>query len=56
MDWLTSELKDEVRKVFEPRYKRELSDDEVTEIANSLAKFTEGYLKFKYSQQIKNKV
>lgn len=52
--WLTPELKDEVRQVFEPRYKRKLSDDEVVKIAVNLADFMEAYLKFKWRQKYGN--
>lgn len=44
--WLTEELKTDIRKVFEPRYKRELSNEEVIEIANNLVKFTGHIVKF----------
>ena len=46
--WLTPQLKEEVRKVFEPRYKRKLTDIEVVEIANSLTSFIAVYAKSKY--------
>ena len=48
MQWLTAELKSEVRSLFESRYKRKLTDDEVAEIADNLASFLEVYLKFKW--------
>lgn len=48
--WLTAELKQEVRQVFEPRYKRVLSEDEVIEIANNLVGFVEVYAKSKYGR------
>ena len=44
--WLSDELKSEVRRTFEPRYKRELSDGEVVEIASNLVGFTEHITKF----------
>jgi len=49
--WLTNELKEEVRKNFEPRYKRKLADSEIIEIAENLADFVESYLKFKWRQK-----
>lgn len=52
--WLTDELKKDVRKVFEPRYKRKLSDDEVVKIAVNLADFMEAYLKFKWREKYGN--
>ena len=45
--WLTDELKAEVRKVFEPRYKRPLTDDEVVGIAQSLTQLLEVFFKFR---------
>jgi len=51
MQWLTAELKSEVRSLFEPRYKRKLSDDEVIEIARNLTNYMEDYLKFKWRQK-----
>lgn len=47
-DWLTPQLRLEVRKVFEPRYKRSLSDDEVISIAQSLTQLMEVFLKFRW--------
>jgi predicted house-cleaning noncanonical NTP pyrophosphatase (MazG superfamily) len=49
--WLTTTLKEEVRKVFEDRYKRALADQEVIEIANNLTGFIELYAKSKYGKQ-----
>lgn len=46
--WLTKELKQEVRNVFEPRYKRILTEQEVIEMAQALASFMEVYVKGKY--------
>ena len=46
--WLTEELKIRVRKVFEPRYNRSLSDSEVIVIAENLTQFMEHFLKFKW--------
>jgi hypothetical protein len=36
MDWLTHKLRLKIRNTFEPRYGRELTQNEVTEIAQSL--------------------
>jgi len=44
-NWLTEELKQEIRKTFEPRYKRELADEEIIEIASNLARFMEHVVK-----------
>lgn len=43
MNWLTCDLKQELRKTFEPKYKRKLSEDEVIEIANNIVSFIETY-------------
>lgn len=54
--WLTEELKQKVRNVFEPKYKRKLTEDEITEIANNLTDFIEHYLRFKQRQQNEEKI
>jgi len=46
--WLTPQLKEEVRKVFEPRYKRKLSDADIVSIAVNLTSLIEVFLKFKW--------
>lgn len=51
ISWLTDELKQEIRKVFESRYKRSLTDEEVVEIANNLTEVMEAYLKMKWKKQ-----
>ena len=51
MEWLTKELKDEVQKVFAPRYKRKLSNEEVVTIAENLTELMEGYAKFRWRKQ-----
>ncbi len=53
-DWLTVPLKKKIRVVFEPRYKRELSDEEVEDIAENLTSYMEAILKFK-ARMIKHK-
>ena len=51
MNWLNEDLKKEIRKVFEPRYKRSLTDDEVIEIAENLTEVMEAFLKMKWKQK-----
>lgn len=51
LPWLTDELKQEVRKHFEPKYRRKLSEDEVFEIADNLTEVMETYLKMKWRQK-----
>lgn len=50
-NWLTEELSIEVRKVFEPRFKKTLSDCEVFEIAQSLTVFMKTYCVMKYKNE-----
>ncbi len=45
--WITPQLKTEVRKVFEPRYKRPLTDSEIISIAENLTQLLEVFSKFK---------
>lgn len=45
--WLTEELKQKTREVFEPRYKRKLTEEEVEDIAENLTGYMETILKFK---------
>lgn len=51
MQWLSQELRQEVKKVFEPRYKKRLSDEEVLNIAENLTEFMEAYLRLKWRQR-----
>ena len=48
---LSAELTGEIREVFEPRYRRQLSNEEVEKIADNLANFVESFLKFKCNQK-----
>ena len=47
MLWLSEDIKQEIRKVFEPRYKRKLADNEVIAIAENLTGSIETILRFK---------
>lgn len=49
--WLTEDLKKEVRRIFEPRYKRLLSDEEIVDLAVNLVDFVEMFSRYKYQQQ-----
>lgn len=49
--WLSENLKLEIRKVFEPRCKRILNDEEIVEIAENLEAVTEEILKLKWRQK-----
>ena len=48
MEWITDELKAEIRKVFEPRYKHPLTDSEVFAIAQNLTQLLEMFFKMKW--------
>ncbi|HZQ29637.1 MAG TPA: hypothetical protein VFA93_00995 [Patescibacteria group bacterium] len=50
MKWLDENLKAEIRAVYEPRYKRKLTEAEIIAIANNLTKLFEDYLMFKWRQ------
>lgn len=48
MYWLTDELKENIRNVFEPKYNKGLLDSEVLEVANNLVSYMENVSKFKW--------
>jgi hypothetical protein len=50
-NWLTPELKRQIKTVFDPRYKRKLRDEEVEDIAENLTGLMEIILKHKYKAQ-----
>ena len=54
MNWLTEELKKEVKTTFEPRYKRKLTDDEVIEIAENVEEVVETILKYLWRKKYEN--
>ena len=39
--WLTQSLVEEIRSVFEPKYQRELTNEEIVDIANNLTEVME---------------
>lgn len=45
--WLDEDLKNKIKKVFEPRYQRRLSESEIVIIARNLTIFMENVLRFK---------
>lgn len=53
--WLTAELKTEIKAVFEARYKRSLTDNEVVEIAENLSTVIEEIIKLKWKQKYEPK-
>lgn len=50
-NWLTKDLLFEVKQIFQPHYERELSDDDLIDIAANLVDFTETYLKFQWKKR-----
>lgn len=51
LTWLTPDLIKDIRIVFEPRYKKSLSDNEVFEIADNLTGVIEEILKLKWKEK-----
>lgn len=50
-NWLDENLKMEIKKVFEPRYKRTLTSSEIEDIAENLSVVVEQILKYKWRQK-----
>lgn len=46
--WLTVQLQEKIRNIFEPRYNRKLSDKEVMDIAENLTGYMESILQFRW--------
>ncbi len=53
--WLTEDLKQKVKNIYEPRYKRKLSDTEAIHIAENLSEVIEILCKFKWRTEYENK-
>lgn len=45
MNWLTDELREEIRQTFEPYYRSSITDEEVDLIAESLTSYMETFIK-----------
>jgi hypothetical protein len=56
VEWLNENLKHEIRKIFEPRYRRKLSDKEVIEIAENLSGVIEEILKLKWKEKYEKSI
>lgn len=54
MNYLNENLKLEIRKIFEPRYKRILTGNELIEIAENLSNVVEEICKFTWKQKYEN--
>ncbi len=53
-NWLTDKLKNEIRAIYEPAYKRTLTEQEVIEIAENISDVTETILKFIWRKKYEN--
>ena len=47
MNYLTDDLKRQIKQVFEPRYKRSLNDDEINDLSISLTDLVEVYCRIR---------
>ncbi|OGD95517.1 hypothetical protein A3F57_03225 [Candidatus Roizmanbacteria bacterium RIFCSPHIGHO2_12_FULL_36_11] len=56
MNWLNDELRREIKRIFEPRYKKTLSDSEVELIAINLTELLGGLLKLKWREKYENTI
>jgi hypothetical protein len=46
--WIDEAIKAKIRKVFEPRYKRPITDEEVIIIALNLTNFMDHFFQYKW--------
>ena len=53
--WLTEHLKQEIKRVFQPRYKRELHERDIVEIAENLTGYMEVLFKHKWKEKYDSK-
>ncbi|MCL4417342.1 MAG: hypothetical protein M1365_11695 [Actinobacteria bacterium] len=49
--WIKDEHREQIRAVFEPRYKKGLSENEVILIAENLTEVMESFLKMKWREK-----
>lgn len=56
MNWLNENLKQKIKNLFEPRYKRILTEREVEEIAENLTGYMETIIKFKLRYENKQNI
>lgn len=54
-EWLTEDLKQRVKQVFEPRFMRSLENKEVEAIAANIVSYMETIISFKYKINEKQK-
>lgn len=48
--WLNKKLKQEIKRVFEPRYCRKLTDNEIVDIAENLTGYMESIFKWRWKE------
>lgn len=56
MQWLSKALKMKVRKHFQEKYKKRLSDKEIIDIAENLTGYMETIIKFKLKYENKQNI
>lgn len=54
--WLNENIKQKIKVIFEPRYKRILTEREIEEIAENLTGYMETIIKFKLRYENKQSV
>jgi len=54
MNWLNENLKQKIKNLFEPRYKRILTAREIEDIAENLTGYMETIIKFKLRYEKNN--
>jgi len=54
MNWLNENLKQKIKNLFEPRYKRILTEREIEDIAENLTGYMETIIKFKLRYEKNN--
>ena len=56
MNWLNENLKQKIKNLFEPRYKRILTAREIEEIAENLTSYMKTIIKFKLKYENKQNI
>jgi len=56
MNWLNENLKQKIKVMFEPRYKRILTAREIEEIAENLTSYMKTIIKFKLKYENKQNI
>jgi len=53
-EWLSDDLKEEVKNIFESQYGHKLTNDDIIEIAENLTNVMEVVLKFRFNKKYEN--